>query len=130
MLCAALDARKREVYIAFYRCNASGLPNRVGEMHAVDPNTLMSMIHEPVLIVGDGVPTYGERWRIEGGDRVELAPVHLHYPSAEVVGLLGGLHLQDNRILDPATAVPFYVRASDAELCLTVKHDKAAGGGE
>ena len=97
---------------------------------AVTAGKLMGMIGESVLIVGDGVLAYGEQWQTEGGDRVELAPVHLHYPSAAVIGLLGGLHLQNNRTLDPATAVPFYVRASDAELSLQARHNQARGGGE
>jgi len=130
LICAALDARKREVYVAFYRADASGVPNRISEIIAVDPRKLMGMIGESVLIVGDGVLAYGEQWQTEGGDRVELAPVHLHYPSAAVIGLLGGLHLQNNRTLDPATAVPFYVRASDAELSLQARHNQARGGGE
>jgi tRNA threonylcarbamoyladenosine biosynthesis protein TsaB len=127
LICAALDARKKEVYIALYRCDASGAPCRVSEIQAIDPHALIGMMKEPVLIVGDGALVYGEQWQMEGGDRVALAPLPLHYPAADVIGLLGAGHLLEDRALDPATAVPFYVRASDAELNLQARHNQVMG---
>jgi len=60
---------------------------------------------------------------------VEFAPASLHYPSAAVIGLLGGQNLQNNQILDLATAVPLYVLASDADLSLEAKKHHVSGEG-
>ena len=127
LICAALDARKKEVYVAFYRCDGAGLPRRVGAIRAVDPLKLADEISEPVVIVGDGVLVYGDHWRRELGGKVDVAPVALHYPSASIVGLLGAGNLQMDRILDLETAVPLYVRASDAELSLEAKKISQSG---
>jgi tRNA threonylcarbamoyladenosine biosynthesis protein TsaB len=129
LICAAVDARKREVYVAFYRCDGSGVARRISEIRAVDPQKLTNEIKEPVVIVGDGVLVYGDCWRRELGEMVEFAPMSLHYPSAAVIGLLSGENLLSNRILDLASAVPLYVRASDAELSLEVKKRHLPGEG-
>ena len=129
LICAAVDARKREIYVAFYRCDGSGVVKRISEIRAVDPQKLTDQIKEPVVIVGDGVLVYGDCWRRELGEMVEFAPMGLHYPSAAVIGLLGGENLMNNRILDLASAVPLYVRASDAELSLEAKKYPLFGEG-
>lgn len=127
LICAALDARKREVYVAFYRCDGAGVPQRISAIRAVDPLKLADEISEPVVIVGDAVLVYGDHWRRELGEKVDFAPVALHYPSAAVLGLLTAGNLQNNRILDLAAAVPLYVRASDAELSLEANKTSPAG---
>ena len=127
LICAALDARKREVYVAFYRCDDTGVPRRVSAIRAIDPLQLADEIHEPVVIVGDGALVYGDHWRRELGAKAAFAPAALHYPSAAVLGLLGAGNLQKNQILDLAAAVPLYVRASDAELSLEAKKTSPAG---
>jgi tRNA threonylcarbamoyladenosine biosynthesis protein TsaB len=127
LICAVLDARKKEVYVAFYRCDAMGVARRTGEIRAVDPLKLADEIHEPVLLVGDGVPVYGDHWKKELGEQVEFAPPALHYPSASAIGLLGGEDLLNGRVLDLAAAVPLYVRASDAELSLETKKHHGFG---
>jgi len=121
LICAVLDARKKQVYAAFYRLGTSGIVERIGEIHAVDPAILMREIQESVLMVGDAVLTYGGMWQEGLGDKVAFAPSGLHYPSAAIVGLLGGNELAAGRNLDLASAVPLYVRASDAELGLKRK---------
>jgi tRNA threonylcarbamoyladenosine biosynthesis protein TsaB len=128
LICAALDARKKEVYVAFYRYDGMGVVRRIGEIRAIDPLKLADEISEPVLIVGDGVLVYGDYWQKELGEKVEFAPPALHYPSAAVIGLRGGEDLQNGRVLDLAAAVPLYIRASDAELSLETK--KRQGSGE
>jgi tRNA threonylcarbamoyladenosine biosynthesis protein TsaB len=129
IICAVLDARKREVYFAFYRRDDRHMVRRISAIQAIDPSKLIAEINEPVLMVGDGVLTYGEVWQDILGDRIEFAPVSLHFPSAVVLGLLGGKALERNQCLDLATAVPLYVRASDAELNLEMKNRHLFGEG-
>ncbi len=123
LICAVLDARKKEVYAAFYRTDIHGIPRRVGEIAAVKPQELLQGVTEPLVMVGDGIFVYGEQWRKETGACIEFAPATLHNPSAASLGLMAGEMLEKNELLDVATATPVYVRASDAELSLVKKKE-------
>jgi tRNA threonylcarbamoyladenosine biosynthesis protein TsaB len=120
-ICAVMDARKKQVYTAFYRRNNKGLIVRESEIRAIAPERLVTDIEEPVVMVGDGVMAYHDFWLKELGTLVEIAPFHLHSPSAAAIGLLSGELLQNDVTLDVASASPLYVRASDAELSLIRK---------
>jgi tRNA threonylcarbamoyladenosine biosynthesis protein TsaB len=126
-ICAVLDARKKQVYTAWYCPNPSGRADRIGSIRALDPALLTTDIQEPVLMVGDGVLTYGQLWRQALGDKVAFAPIDLLYPSAAVIGLLAGIELKEGRSLDLASAVPLYIRASDAELSIERKKQPKLG---
>jgi tRNA threonylcarbamoyladenosine biosynthesis protein TsaB len=121
LICAALDARKKQVYAAFYRVGTLGLAERIGEVQAVDPAALLKGIREPVLMVGDAVVTYKKMWQQDLDAQVTFAPSDMHSPSAATLGLLGGSELAAGRTLDLASAAPLYIRASDAELGLKQK---------
>ncbi len=125
LICAALDARKKEVYAAFYRADVHGVARRVGDIVAVKPENLLERVVEPIVIAGDAVPLYGEIWQRERGSLVEFAPSHFHTPSAASLGLLVGEQLAANENLDLGAVTPLYVRASDAELSLVTKKAKA-----
>lgn len=129
LICAVLDARKKQVYVAFYRLQAHRLAARTGDIRVVDPVELMDEIIEPVLMVGDGVLTYGELWKKGLGDNTVFAPPALHYPSASAIGLLCGSDVTNGRRLDLGSAAPLYVRASDAELSLEQRSKQVVGVG-
>lgn len=118
LICAVLDARKSEVYSAFYRCNADGVARRFGEISVSAPERLAENIEESVLLVGDGAAVYRELFQQLLGEKALFAPSHLHTPSAAALGMIAGekFILQDT--LDIAEAVPIYIRSSDAELNL------------
>ncbi len=118
LICAVLDARKKEVYTCFYRYDLQGIPRRVGAIRVVSPQQLTEDIQQPVLFVGDAVMLYGDLWQKALGARFASAPRPLHYPCAGGLGLLAGEMLQQDQCLDLASAAPLYVRASDAELSL------------
>lgn len=118
LICATLDARKKEVYSAFYR-RKGGRVERISDLQVIAPSKLLEQIKEPVVFVGDGCRSYGEVW-LEDGIH-EMAPAALSAISGESLGLYGGDLFKKRDFLDPATAIPFYVRASDAELNLGVK---------
>ncbi len=118
LICAVLDARKKEVYCCFYKCDQQGVPRRVSPIQVLSPQQLVQDISEPVLFVGDAVILYGDIWQDILGTYFVSAPRTLHYPCASALGLLAGEKLLQGQFLDPATAVPLYVRASDAELSL------------
>jgi tRNA threonylcarbamoyladenosine biosynthesis protein TsaB len=125
LICAVLDARKKEVYAAFYRCNRQGLTERLGEPAVLAPAKLAAAIDEPVLLIGDGARLYSEVFRALLRDKVMFAPAGLHEPSATSLGLLAGEMLKRGEPLDLAEGVPMYVRSSDAELNLVKNRSKA-----
>lgn len=117
-ICAVLDARKKQVYAAFFRRLPSGRLEQMTATVVVAPEQLAAGIGEPVFMVGDAVAVYGQYWREVLGDRYEAAPAQLHLPSAASLGLIAADQLQRGELLDPGSAVPLYVRASEAELNL------------
>lgn len=121
MICSVIDARKKEVYTAFYRKEGNGLLTCLQEVVAISPETLAEQITEPVLMVGDGVNTYGNLWQEKLGELVELAPATLNIPNAANIGFLSHGLYEKEELLDPSDASPLYVRASDAELSLGKK---------
>ncbi len=123
-ICSVLDARKGEVYAAFYRTDAEGLTVLSGVPMVVSPEKLAECITEPVVMVGDGVNVYGDVWETLLKGKVSYASAHLHQPSAACLGFIGKEKLLAGDILSMAEAVPSYIRASDAELNLGRKRDK------
>lgn len=121
LICAVLDARKKEVYAAFYRVGDDGLVTRVSDQAVLPPKDLAVQVMEPVVMVGDGASAYGELFQSLLGERVVLAPAQLHEPSAASLGLLAGEKLLRGELLDLAKGVPTYIRSSDAELNLLKK---------
>lgn len=117
-ICACLDARKKEVYSAFFKWQDGQLV-QITE-NAVWPATKMvESLREPTVIVGDGTINYSEAF--EGHELARLAPAALHITSAEALGLCGGTQKAQGNALDLAASAPIYVRASDAELNLGIK---------
>lgn len=128
LICSVLDARKKEVYAAFYRADADGTVRRVGEIEALTPQELAVRIKEPVLMIGDGAVVYQSVFRKVLGSNLLIAPATLHAPSATSLGLLSGELFLDGQILDVDSTVPLYVRSSDAELNLKKKQQALAAG--
>ena len=121
LICVVIDARKKEVYTAFYRCNREGFAERISVMSVVAPEKLAAVITEPVVMIGDGVPVYGELFKKMLGEMVDFAPAMLHELSAASLGMLAGEKLLTGDALNVAEAVPLYIRSSDAELNLAQK---------
>ncbi|MHB8149316.1 MAG: tRNA (adenosine(37)-N6)-threonylcarbamoyltransferase complex dimerization subunit type 1 TsaB [Desulfobulbia bacterium] len=115
-ICPVVDARKNEIYTALYRCNAQGLPEKTTGPMVIKPERLQEFITTPTLLVGDGLPLYGRMLKELLGESALLAPQEICFARAAAIGSLAwGLYRQGS-FLNPATAVPIYVRASDAEL--------------
>jgi tRNA threonylcarbamoyladenosine biosynthesis protein TsaB len=122
-VCALLDARKKEVYAAFYRCNAEGIPEKTGQDQVLKPEKLAELIDEQTLLVGDGGSAYRDFFRETLGNSVLFAPSRIFFPRAATIGLLGSEKFAANDFVDPAEVVPIYVRPSEAEL--TIGNKKA-----
>ena len=117
-ICVLLDARKKEVYGRFYqRAEERIIPS--GPPFVISPEQLVKQLGGPIVMGGDGAIAYRDMLRAELGDDLEL--LEIYYPSATMTGLLAGDKFRNNELSDLATAVPAYIRASDAELSLKTK---------
>lgn len=121
LICAVLDARKKEVYTAFYRSDTGGVARRISEIESVSPLALAKRIDEPTFFVGDGISTYGDLWFEQLGDLIRFCPPNFCYPTAAVLGLLACEKLVAGDMLDVAGITPLYVRSTDTELSLVEK---------
>ncbi len=119
-----LDARKQEVYAACYRPGPGCRPEQVSPARAICPDLLVKNISEPSILAGPGVNEYHELFsRIPD---VQLISAALSRPGAARVGFLAAELLERGEILDQVTAVPLYVRASEAEINLRVQDKKSS----
>ncbi|MDD3582322.1 MAG: tRNA (adenosine(37)-N6)-threonylcarbamoyltransferase complex dimerization subunit type 1 TsaB [Desulfobacca sp.] len=114
-ICPVLDAKKNEVYAAFYRCD-QGLPEILGDYLLVTPAALADQVTGPTILTGPGLERYGPWWQSRLGSHAILAPPELRHLRASVLARLGLYRLEQGRpaFLDQLT--PFYLRPAEAEL--------------
>lgn len=115
LLCPCVDARRGEVFTAFYRAVPGGV-ERESEYASVTPQDLAADIiarGEHVLLVGDGGPAY--RSFFEHLDEIEIASP-ARYPAAELLVELAIPRLEREDFIAPERLEPLYVRRSDAEI--------------
>jgi tRNA threonylcarbamoyladenosine biosynthesis protein TsaB len=116
LICPVLDARKKEVYCGFYKCDNQGMPRLLEEYMVIGPEALSAMIHEPVVLLGDGAAVYGDLFREKLVDLLTIPPSSTFFPRAATIGLLALDKWQKNEFIDPEGAAPIYIRPSEAEL--------------
>ena len=115
LLCPILDARKKEVYTAFYR-NTGALVQRLSEYAVIAPEDLLQEVNEPVLFLGDGVTPYRQQIETLLGKQALFAdPVHL-LPRGGLIAKLGCDRLIVKDYDDSFALTPLYIRKSDAEI--------------
>jgi len=114
-ICTLMDARKGEVYAAFFR-ESDGRLERMGNERVDAPEAILRAIGSPHLLVGDAVEIYEDRIRAIVGDYAVLAPRDLHFPKASVVARLARDSLRAAGRGGPSRVAPHYIRQSDAEL--------------
>lgn len=114
-VCPVIDAKKNEVYAAFYHCReAAG--QLVGDYLLLSPAALAARILEPTLITGPGLERYSSLFREELGDLAVFPPPELCHVRASVLARLGRQEFTAGRIPDLDKLTPFYLRPADAEL--------------
>jgi tRNA threonylcarbamoyladenosine biosynthesis protein TsaB len=116
LICPIIDARKGEVYSAFYRYEELNRLTRLSEYQAIRPEILFGMLKERTIFLGDGVKTYGEDLRKSLNSFALFSPPDLHIPHGSAAARLGIELLLRNEVLDLATFTPLYVRRSEAEI--------------
>lgn len=116
LICPVLDARKKEVYAAFYRADQDSVCQRISDFLVLAPEQLAARINEPVIFIGDGAQTYGSIFQDALPDYAIIPPAELFYLRAAAIGFVALAYYCDQQFLDPATSAPIYVRPSEAEL--------------
>jgi len=118
LICPVLDARKKEVYGGFYRCDEQGIPRLQEKWWVISPEALCERIEEPVVVLGDGAAVYNDVFRDRLADLLRVPPSGAYFPRAATIGMLAVEKWQQNVFLDPASSEPLYIRPSEAELHL------------
>jgi len=116
-ICAAMDARRREVFYAFYRPVPGGVTRETG-FEAASPATLAAELEaqgEDVLVVGNGALVY-RRVLEEAGSHVEIASAAHAFPAAAALVELAVPRFQREEFDRVYDLQPIYLRKSDAEI--------------
>jgi tRNA threonylcarbamoyladenosine biosynthesis protein TsaB len=116
LICPILDARKKEIYTAFYRYGEGDSLKRLSTYMAIQPDDLAKKIEEPTIFIGNGVKTYGEFLLSALTSLVIFPPAPLHLSHGSTVAKLGSELLEKGESLDISAFTPIYVRPSEAEI--------------
>lgn len=114
LIVAAIDARRGELFYAFYRPVPAGV-QRVSEHQVGAPDDLASEIvasGEECLLVGDGARRYADVF--EALSRVRIADQEQAYPSASSLVQLAHAQALREEFVNPWEVEPLYLRKPDA----------------
>lgn len=117
LTCVVMDARKKEVYCCFYRCEPGSRTVRCSDPAVMPPDKLVALIKEPVTLAGGGVRVYNDIFSELLDESVEFLP-WIVAPQAANIGFLASGSLESGDFLDIDSATPDYVRSSDVQLSL------------
>lgn len=110
-ICAALDARKREVYAASFAATEEG-PRRLTPDAALAPAALAARLTPPCVLVGDAAEVYPDHFH----GRATVRPFATHHPRGGIVARLGWTRAVAGEAVHPGALEPLYVRLPDARL--------------
>jgi tRNA threonylcarbamoyladenosine biosynthesis protein TsaB len=114
-VCPLLDARKGEVYAAFFHREGHGRLERLTPDQVCTPHALLDRFATPCLFLGDGVERYGDLIVERCGPAARLLPFATHHPHGLIVAQMAWKRLSQGESDDLSTLVPSYVRKPDAE---------------
>jgi tRNA threonylcarbamoyladenosine biosynthesis protein TsaB len=125
---AAIDARRGELFYAFYRQVPGGV-QRLSAHQVGTPDDLASELlasREECLLVGDGALRYAEVF--DGLSKVELADQSLACPSAASLVQLAHAQALREQWVKPWELHPLYLRKPDAEINWATRDGGHVGG--
>lgn len=136
-VCAILDARRKEVYSGVYRrtdepAADGGVQSEMAPLRDDAVESVQSLIEglstlhvnsaERIWLSGDGARLYEAQLRDSLGDRIAFVPEPWGSPAPDAIALEGARRLREGLPgVDPLSAVPQYLRISDAEKGLLSK---------
>lgn len=108
-VCAALDARRREVYAAVFQVAPDGALRRLEPDHAAAPDALAARLPPGTILVGDAGEVYADAFTT-----ATIRPFATHHPRGGIVARLGARRLAAGETVDVGTVEPVYVRPPEA----------------
>ncbi|MBI4531742.1 MAG: tRNA (adenosine(37)-N6)-threonylcarbamoyltransferase complex dimerization subunit type 1 TsaB [Candidatus Latescibacteria bacterium] len=114
-VCPMLDARKGEVYAGLYD-TSTGAPVHLSAPLVLPPENMLRQLQGPTLLFGTGAVVYREMVLQRLGEEALFPPYGMVWHCADAVALLGVERLRRGERDDLATAEPFYLRKSEAEV--------------
>jgi len=112
---ACVDAKRDEVFAAFYRATSTGVSHE-SDYLSLSPTALAAEVvarAHPFLMVGSGALAYAEQFT-NAGARVADADVSV--PDATVLCELARPLIEEERFTPVGLVEPLYLRRSDAEI--------------
>jgi len=113
MLCPVVDARKGEVYAAFYGVTATALEKRSEDLVLPLENLLRSVSGAAVTFVGNGKAREAFALALEQGLQSAVLPDTGLDARGRCVAAIGAQRLGRGEADSPARLEPLYVRAAD-----------------
>ena len=121
LIVATIDARRGELFYAFYRQVPGGV-QRISPHQVGSPDDLASEIlavGEECLLVGDGAQRYREVF--EGLKKIEIVEEGFAHPSASSLVMLAHAQALREQWVKPWDLQPLYLRKPDAEINWTTR---------
>lgn len=116
IVCAAMDARRQQVYNALFELN-DGAPTRLTPDRAISLEELqgeLAAVEKKQIMVGDGAYLCYNAFQ-KCGYPVQMAPPHLQYQTAWGVARCALEQAREGKLTDAAGLAPNYHRLSQAE---------------
>lgn len=114
--CAAMDARRAQVYTATFEC-CNGELTRLTQDAAIsieELGNMLEMLEKDKFLVGDGAALcYNTLSEMQ--PRLRLLPEHMRMQRAAGVAILAWEQFQSGQVLPAQEVVPNYLRLSQAE---------------
>jgi tRNA threonylcarbamoyladenosine biosynthesis protein TsaB len=111
-ICVVIDARKNQLYSAFFSHASQGF-KRVGEERTYTTDSLIDAINGPTLFLGPGLERCEAELSEQLGDRFIRGPKDLDMPKAAVAAELAFELFEQGVETDPALILPRYIRPPD-----------------
>jgi len=111
-VCAAIDARKGEIYAARFAIATDGAPLRQTPDRAWDAHELAASLPAGTIVVGDADAEYGALF----GSGLRVRASAEHPPRGGIVARLGAALLAGGHRWPIETLEPAYLRPADATL--------------
>lgn len=121
LVCPMLDAQRKMVYSSLYRIEDNKLI-KLEDYRAIDIDRLINRLEEygeEIVILGDGVPIFGQKLKDALPNVVEASSATL-YPRASSVAALAEKLYKEGKALNYNELELYYIRKSQAE----VEYDK------
>ncbi|MFQ5672508.1 MAG: tRNA (adenosine(37)-N6)-threonylcarbamoyltransferase complex dimerization subunit type 1 TsaB [Nitrospinales bacterium] len=117
-ICPLLDARKKEVYSAFFKYDGAQLKRQSSDC-VLPPQVLVEKITEPTIFIGPGLESYGKYLSQSLGPMFVKTARIKNYSTAASAGLIAYARFDTDRNADLDSLNIHYLRKPEAELKLT-----------